>query len=87
MSGPKAKSTANGTKKSEGPIAQDNSPPVASAPALAPSSSSTGKPDKAAHDAEQQRIKAEIDAWQEKLVCHVSPLCFLLLSAVVYNDA
>ena len=86
MSGPKAKSTANGTKKSEGPITQDNSPPVASAPLLAPSSSSS-KPDKAAHDAELQRIKAEIDGLQEKLVCHVSCLCLLLLTAVVSNHA
>jgi hypothetical protein len=83
---PKAKSTANGTKKSEGPIAQDNSP-VASAPALAPSSSSSGKPDKSAHDAEQQRIKAEIDALQEKLVCHVSRLCLPFLTTVVSNNA
>jgi hypothetical protein len=87
MSGSKAKSTANGTKKSEGPIAQDNSPPVASAPVLAPSSSSSGKPDKAAHDAELQRIKGEIDALQEKLVCDVSRLCLLLLIAVVSNNA
>jgi hypothetical protein len=87
MSGSKAKSTANGTKKSEAPIAQDNSPPVASAPVLAPSSSSSGKPDKAAHDAEQQRIKGEIDALQEKLVCDVSRLCLLLLIAVVSNNA
>ena len=86
MSGPKAKSTANGTKKSEGPIAKDNSPTIASAPMLAPSSSSSGKPDKAAHDTEQQRIKTEIDAWQEKLVCPVSRLCLLLLTAVVSNN-
>lgn len=83
---PKAKSTANGTKKSEGPITQDNSP-VASSPVLAPSSSSSGKPDKAAHDAEQQRIKGEIDALQEKLVCHVSRLFLLPLTAVVSNNA
>lgn len=83
---PKAKSTANGTKKSEEPIAQDNSP-VASAPVLAPSSSSAGKPDKAANDAEQQRIKADIDALQEKLVCHVSRLCLLLLTSVISNHA
>jgi hypothetical protein len=87
MSGPKAKSTANGTKKSEGPIAQDNSPPIASAPVLAPSPSSSGKPDKAAHDAELQRIKAEIDALQEKLVCHVSRMFLLLLTAVISNNA
>ena len=87
MSGTKAKSTANGTKKSEGPIAKDNSPPVASAPVLAPSSSSSGKPDKAAHDAELQRIKVEVDALQEKLVCHVSRPRLLLLTAVVSNNA
>jgi hypothetical protein len=89
MSGSKAKSAANGTKKSEGPIAQDNSPPppVASAPVLAPSSSSSGKPDKATHDAELQRIKGEIDALQEKLVCYASRLCPLLLTAVVSNNA
>lgn len=85
MSGPKAKSTTNGTKKSEGPIAQDNLPPVASAPVPAPTPSLLGKPDKAAHDAEQQRIKAEIDVLQEKLVCHVSCLCLLLLTAVFSN--
>lgn len=87
MSGPKAKSTANGTKKSEEPIVQDNSSPVASAPVLAPSSSSSSKPDKAAHDAELQRIKTEIDAMQEKLVCHISCLCLLLLTAVVSKNA
>jgi hypothetical protein len=86
MSGPKTKSTTNGTKKSEGPISQDNSP-VASAPVLSPSSSSAGKPDKAAHDAELQRIKAEIDGLQEKLVCHISCLYLLLLTAVVSNNA
>jgi len=85
MSGSKAKSTANGTKKPEGPTAQDNSPPVASAPVLAPSSSSSGKPDKAVLDAELQKIKAEIDVLQEKLVCHVSRLCLLLLIAVISN--
>ena len=83
MSGPKTKSTANGTKKPEEPVVRDNSPPVAGAPALAPSSSTSGKPDKAANDAELQRIKTEIDALQEKLVCHVSRLCLLLLTAVV----
>ena len=87
MSGPKAKSTANGTKKSEGPVAQDNFSPVASAPGLAPSSSLSGKPDKAAHDAEQQRIRAEIDTLQEKLVCHVSRLRLLRLTAVISNNA
>lgn len=29
----------------------------------------SGKPDKNAHDAEQERIKSEIDALQAKLVC------------------
>ncbi len=85
MSGPKAKSTANGTKKSKGSTTEgnSNSTPVANAPVLAPSSSSSGKPDKAAHDAELQRIKAEVDALQEKLVRRISRLCLLLLTAVV----
>ncbi len=86
MSGPKAKSIANGTKKSKGSTAQDNSPPVVSAAVLAPSLSS-GKPDKSAYDAEQQRIKADVDALQEKLVCHVSRLHLLLLTVVVSNNA
>lgn len=80
MSGPKAKSAANGTKKSKGPAAQDTPAPVASAPVPAPVPAPTptsGKPDRAAYDAEQQRIKAEVDVLQEKLVRGVSRLCLL----------
>ena len=76
MSGPKTKPAANGTKKSKAPTAQDNSAPVASAPAPASvpvptPAPSSGKPDRAAYDAEQQRIKTEVDLLQEKLVRHV----------------
>jgi hypothetical protein len=67
MSAPKTKSTANGTKKSKGPATSNSSAPVASVPAKAPGGIS-GKPDKAAYEAEQQKIKAEIDLLQEKLV-------------------
>jgi hypothetical protein len=84
MSGPKAKSAANGTKPSKGPTAQDNSTLVPSAPVLASIPSSSGKPDKAAYDAEQQRIKAEIDGVHEKLVRHVSRLC---LPTFISNNA
>jgi hypothetical protein len=76
MSGPKAKSAANGTKSSKGPTAQDES---AATPSAALPTPISGKPDKAAYDAEQQRIKADIDLVQEKLVRHVSRLCLLTL--------
>jgi hypothetical protein len=82
MSGPKVKSAANGTKKSKGP-AQDNSAAAASAPVPAPVPS-LGRPDKAAYDAEQQRIKAEVDLLQEKLVRRASRL---LLLTVISNNA
>jgi hypothetical protein len=80
MSGSKAKSATNGTKKSKGSTTQDNSAPAASAPVPVPVPApipSSGKPDRAAYDAEQQRIKNEVDLLQEKLVRGVSRLCLL----------
>jgi hypothetical protein len=73
MSAPKTKPAANGTKKPHAPAAKDSAAPVPSAPVNAPVSSS-GKPDKAVYDAEQQRIKDEINLLQEKLVRHDSGL-------------
>lgn len=61
MSAPKAKSATNGTKKSKGPTATDG--PTDVSPVV-----TSGKPDKAAYEAEQQRIKAEIDLVQGNLV-------------------
>lgn len=71
MSAPKTKSSVNGTKKSKGPATSNGSAPVANEPAKAPVATS-GKPDKAAHEAEQQKIKNEIDVVQEKLVRFIS---------------
>lgn len=64
MSAPKAKSVTNGTKKPKGPTATD-SPTDATlkAPVVI-----SGKPDKAAYEAEQQRIRTEIDVVQGNLV-------------------
>jgi hypothetical protein len=72
MSAPKTKSIANGTKKSKVPTTSNSSVPVASVPAKASSGATSSRPDKAAYEAEQQKIKAEIDLLQEKLVCHIS---------------
>jgi hypothetical protein len=72
MSAPKTKSIANGTNKSKGPATSNSSAPVASLPAKAPGATS-GKPDKAAYEAEQQRNKAEVDLLQEKLVRCIAP--------------
>jgi hypothetical protein len=69
MSAPKTKSTANGTKKSKVPATSNGSVPVASVPAKA-SGATSSRPDKAAYEAEQQKIKAETDLLQEKLVRH-----------------
>ena len=64
MSAPKVKSATNGTKKSKGPIATDSPTDVShQAPVV-----TSGKPDKAAYEAEQQRIRAEIDSVQGNLV-------------------
>jgi len=77
MSAPKTKPAANGTKTSQGPIAKtDSSASAPSVPVKAAAVSSSSKPDRAAYDAEQQRIKAEIDLLQEKLVRGVSRVCF-----------
>ena len=73
MSAPKTKPAANGTKKSQ-VTTKDSAASVQSVPVKA-SISSSGKPDKAVYDAEQQRIKDEIDLLQGKLVRRVSRLC------------
>jgi hypothetical protein len=68
MSAPKAKSATNGTKTPKGPTATDG-PTDAT---LKASVVTSGKPDKAAYEAEQQRIRAEIDLVQGNLVrCRV----------------
>ncbi len=64
MSAPKAKSATNGTKKSKGPAATDGPTDVSHKAPVATS----GRPDKAAYEAEQQRIRAEIDLVQGNLV-------------------
>ena len=64
MSAPKAKSVTNGTKKSKGPAATDGPTDVSHKAPLATS----GKPDKAAYEAEQQRIRDEVDSVQGNLV-------------------
>ncbi len=84
MSAPKTKPAANGTKKLRAPTATDNYASVPNVPVKAPASSSA-KPDRAAYDAEQQRIKNEIDLLQEKLVRGVLHLCFL--TALIPNNA
>jgi hypothetical protein len=69
MSAPKAKSVTNGTKKSKSPIATDG-PKDGPTDVLhkAPAVVTSGKPDKAAYEVEQQRIRAEIDLVQGNLV-------------------
>jgi len=67
MAAPKTKSAANGTKKPKASPATDDSAPASSVPTKPDTVQTPGKPDKAAHDAEQERIKAEIDQLQEKL--------------------
>ncbi|KAI9448202.1 hypothetical protein H4582DRAFT_1899176 [Lactarius indigo] len=63
MSAPKAKSVTNGTKKSKGPAATEGPTDVShKAPVV-----TSGKPDKAAYEAEQQRIRGEIDLVQGNL--------------------
>ncbi|KAH9179875.1 hypothetical protein EDB89DRAFT_2224848 [Lactarius sanguifluus] len=64
MSAPKAKSVTNGTKKSKGPAVATDGPTDVShkAPVV-----TSGKPDKAVYEAEQQRIRAEIDTVQGNL--------------------
>lgn len=63
MSAPKAKSVTNGTK-TKGPTATDGpTDATLKAPVV-----TSGKPDKAVYEAEQQRIRAEIDAVQGNLV-------------------
>jgi len=67
MSAPKTKPAANGTKTSQGPITRTDSSASAPSMPVKATHSTSGKPDRAAYDAEQQRIKAEIDLLQEKL--------------------
>ncbi|KAI0307325.1 hypothetical protein B0F90DRAFT_552498 [Multifurca ochricompacta] len=67
MSGaPKSKSTSNGVKKVKGITSTDGS---ASTTDLSPKApvATAGKPDKAVYEAEQQRIRAEIDLLQGNL--------------------
>ena len=64
MSAPKAKSVTNGTKKPKGPTPTDGpTDATLKAPVVI-----SGKPDKAAYEAEQQRIRTEIDVVQGNLV-------------------
>ena len=76
---PKTKSAAtNGApKKAKSPAPSSTDSP-ATAPAeiqeFTPVTYGPGKPDKALYDAEQNKIKAEIDALQAKLVCSRSAL-------------
>ena len=79
MSAPKTKSAANDT----GPAAKDSAASVPSVPVKAPVSSSS-KPDKAVYDAEQQRIKDEIDLLLGKLVRRISCLCILTVFITNY---
>jgi hypothetical protein len=79
MSAPKTKPASNGT----GPAAKDNAASVPSVPVKAPGSSSS-KPDKAVYDAEQQRIKDEIDLLLGKLVRRMSRLCLLTVFITSY---
>lgn len=74
MSAPKSKSApvANGTAKGKGPSTSGTATPTS---AVADKDNSDqlvtfagGRPDKAAHDADQTRIKSEIDSLQVKLV-------------------
>ncbi|KAI0269148.1 hypothetical protein BC834DRAFT_932144 [Gloeopeniophorella convolvens] len=68
MSAPKAKPAANGTKKAKGPAPANGSAVPADVSAKTPTpATSSGKPDKADYDAEQESIRAEIDALQTKL--------------------
>jgi len=79
MAAPKTKSAANGTKKSKASTVTDNSAPAPSVPAKPATIQTPGKPDKAAHDAEQERIKAEMGLLQEKLVRRVPRRLFSVL--------
>ncbi len=64
MSVPKDKSVTNGTKKAKGSTATDGPTDLShKAPAAI-----SGKPDKATYEAEQQRIRSEIDLVQGNLV-------------------
>ena len=69
MSAPKAKSATNGIKKSKSSTATDGPKDgPADVSHRAPAVVISGKPDKAAYEAEQQRIRAEIDLVQGNLV-------------------
>lgn len=81
MAGPKAKSSsATGPikKSKSAPSTNGTSSPVPPPAAATPDGSETvhnygpGKPDKSIYDAEQEKVKAEIEAVQVKLVCYVS---------------
>jgi hypothetical protein len=67
-SGAGATKTSKGGKSSSG-----TSTPVAPSPAADENetgpAASSGRPDKAAYDAEQEKLKKDIDAVQAKLVC------------------
>ncbi|KAG1892445.1 hypothetical protein F4604DRAFT_1672457 [Suillus subluteus] len=73
MPAPKSKSSAsNGTAKiHSAKVTPDSTVPSSPAPSKidlgGPAATGSGKPDKAAHDAEQERIRTEIDGLQTKL--------------------
>jgi hypothetical protein len=74
MPAPKSKSSAsNGAAKiHSAKVTPDSTVPSSPAPSKTdlsgPTVTGSGKPDKAAYDAEQERIRTEIDSLQTKLV-------------------
>lgn len=79
MSSAKAKQSNGAGKKAAKPPASSNgtATPVSTTNATAavsfePVVYGTGRPDKSLYDAEQNKIRAEIDAAQAKLVCCLS---------------
>ncbi len=75
----KSSSTANGAAKAKKEPATNGTAPLAEKKDTSDPSShapSTGKPDKKAYEAEQDRIKGEIDALQVKLVRRASATKF-----------
>lgn len=92
MAGPKAKSASSNTgaiKKSKSTASSTNGtsspvpPPSGSTPDVAAEhvhNYGHGRPDKSIYDAEQDKIKGEIDALQVKLVSFALRVCILYSS-------
>jgi hypothetical protein len=80
---PKAKQPSNG--KSEAKPKQSAAPAAVSTASEGsrPATTSLTKPDTAAYHAEQDALKKEIDEYQAKLVCILSPLCHKTLTELV----